>query len=136
MNRIAARQVCHEGAPDLFLLHCNFRVAFPISLQQIRGPPPPLSKLRADIATNNLSCAIFMTMHCDSLWSDPGGRRPSSLYGQADGRTPPPPCPTNTSVWTVFFEDIINYVFSYVPGFRIQGFKLKDWGNEKKNEGL
>ena len=48
---------------------------------------------------------------------------------------PPPgvqrmPCPTNTSVQTVFFEDIINYVLNYVPGFRIEVFKLKDRGNE------
>ena len=37
----------------------------------------------------------------------------------------PPPvqrmaCPTNTSVRTVFLEDIINYVLNYVPGFRIK----------------
>ena len=48
---------------------------------------------------------------------------------------PPPgvqrmPCPTNTSVQIVFFEDIINYVLNYVPGFRIEVFKLKDRGNE------
>ena len=30
------------------------------------------------------------------------------------------PCPMNTSVRTVFFEDIINYVLNYVPGFRIE----------------
>ena len=40
-------------------------------------------------------------------------------------RTPPPrvqrmPCPTNTSVRTVFFEDQNNYVLNYVPGFRIE----------------
>ena len=40
------------------------------------------------------------------------------------------PCPTNTSVRNMFFEDIIDYVINYVPGFRSEVFKLKDWGNE------
>ena len=60
-----------------------------------------------------------------------GGGGPSSLgWGTTRGGGckllyPPPcvqrmPCPTNTSIRTVFFEDIISYMLNYVPGFRIK----------------
>ena len=59
----------------------------------------------------------------------------SLRLGWAFVHTPPPPlvqrmqCPTSTSVRTVF-EDIINYGLNHVPGFRIEVFRQKDWGNE------
>ena len=88
---------------------------------QLIGQTSPPKRLQSPTMADNA-----LVVQCQQKPAKPcivggGGARGLSL-----GAPPPPLCPTNAvsnerfRSDRFFFEDIINYVLNYVPGFRIE----------------
>ena len=83
--------------------------------------PPPAHAPKFSGATVRFACHDPMPWVCGMLlFREKGVEAKKTFVYPPPPRVRRMPCPTNTSVRTVFFEDLISYGLNYVQGLRIE----------------